>query len=99
MNNYFQNKLSNLLKGLVSDDIIMELSKNIKSFGKYEIVWYKDKPISISLLSDKYESEFDGEYWLLKYGYSPSVVVSNLHYIEFDISEHRNNIINDVLYK
>lgn len=114
MQSYIRNKLSlkiNLVmskgtktKGVVNDEVIDNLMKNINGFGKYIINYVGICPISIEKIDDTYKVIYDKDRYILLYGngirnivYDSFDGIEPKRYIEFSLDEYRNLQLNKIL--
>ena len=102
INNYIKDKLS--LKLDVSDTLLNSILRDFTGYGQYEILYTTGTsnlhtlPIGLGRISDIfiYVKERDGYVFLNKNGTFNRYLFPH-QFIEFDISEHRNKILTDIL--
>ena len=106
MNGYCKHKLLEKIRihlelaGIPIEDHHFEIGyimDKITQLGRYEIIWRKDKVVDLIRINDEYDIEVNsGKYFILRQGQFIKQLYSS-EYIDFNVMEHRDKLIYDLL--
>jgi len=109
MNSYIKDKLSLKLNlhlskgektsGVVTDRLITKILTGFEGYGSYEIVWDKKDllPLSLKKIPGDFDIRYTGSQYIVMYEGRYNKVLFPAQYIEFNISEYRNQVLKELL--